>query len=178
MNFNSDLELRPLSLDDEKAHADFVSEMMKVDKKIIPSSAEIKEKDGSFKNWLKRKNDESKGVGIPNDRVPATMLFLFRKGDPKILGAVHIRHKLNEKLLLMGGNIGYGVVPSERRKGYADFMLKEALKFCKKLGLKRALITCDKTNIGSAKTIQKNGGFLENELCEDGILKQRYWIEL
>ena len=36
---------------------------------------------------------------------------------------------------------------------------------------------CDKDNIASAKTITKNGGILENEIVEDGIVIQRYWIE-
>jgi predicted acetyltransferase len=40
------------------------------------------------------------------------------------------------------------------------------------------LITCDKNNIGSAKTIIKNGGVLENEVMEDGEITQRYWIDI
>ena len=40
-------------------------------------------------------------------------------------------------------------------------------------------MTCDKDNIGSAKSIIKNGGVLENEVInEEGVLEQRYWIEL
>ena len=37
---------------------------------------------------------------------------------------------------------------------------------------------CDKENIGSAKSIQKNGGVLENEIEKDGTIEQRYWISL
>ena len=33
-------------------------------------------------------------------------------------------------------------------------------------------------NIGSAKSIIRNGGVLENEVEEDGHLEQRYWIQL
>jgi predicted acetyltransferase len=41
------------------------------------------------------------------------------------------------------------------------------------------LITCDKDNIGSAKTIIANNGVLENELVEDnGNIVQRYWITM
>ena len=57
-------------------------------------------------------------------------------------------------------------------------MLALALEECRKLGLDRALVTCDKTNIGSAKTIQKNGGVLENEVLEGDRITQRYWIAL
>ena len=36
-----------------------------------------------------------------------------------------------------------------------------------------------KSNIGSAKSIMKNGGILENEFVDDdGEINQRYWIEL
>jgi len=57
-------------------------------------------------------------------------------------------------------------------------MLALALEECRKLGIDRALVTCDKTNIGSAKTIQKNGGVLENEVLEGDRITQRYWIGL
>ena len=39
-------------------------------------------------------------------------------------------------------------------------------------------MVCDKDNIGSAKSIIYNGGVLENEITVDGIVEQRYWIEL
>lgn len=38
---------------------------------------------------------------------------------------------------------------------------------------------CDKENIGSAKSIVKNGGVLENEFINsDGKTIQRYWIDI
>jgi predicted acetyltransferase len=39
-------------------------------------------------------------------------------------------------------------------------------------------MVCDKENIGSAKSIQLNGGILENEVAVDGVVEQRYWISL
>ena len=40
-------------------------------------------------------------------------------------------------------------------------------------------MVCDKTNVGSAKSIIKNGGVLENEIVDDnGKTKQRFWIEV
>lgn len=57
-------------------------------------------------------------------------------------------------------------------------MLHLALEIVKELGLEKALVVCDKDNLGSARTIQKNGGILESEEVDDGTLIQRYWINL
>jgi predicted acetyltransferase len=57
-------------------------------------------------------------------------------------------------------------------------MIALALEECKKLGIKKVLMTCDKNNIGSAKSIICNGGVLENEIETDGHIEQRYWIQL
>ena len=95
-----------------------------------------------------------------------------------MVGAVNIRHDLNYYLLKYGGHIGDGIRPSERRKGDPTEMIRRALEECRELGLTRVLMTCDKNNIGSAKSIIRNGGILENEVLEEGSIKQRYWIAL
>lgn len=110
--------------------------------------------------------------------VPDSTFFCLDEERNMIVGAVNIRHYLNESLLLNGGHIGDGVRPSERRKGVATKMISLALDECKKLGIHKVLMVCSKENIASAKSIQKNGGVLENEVEVDGILEQRYWIEL
>lgn len=55
-------------------------------------------------------------------------------------------------------------------------MIHLALQECKRLGIENVLMVCDKENIGSAKSIIKNGGVLENEINVDGVIEQRYWI--
>lgn len=96
----------------------------------------------------------------------------------KMVGAVNIRHELNDYLLNYGGHIGDGVRPSERRKGYATKIIGLALKECQKLNIDKVLLVCDKDNIGSAKSIKNNGALLENEIVKDGKTIQRYWIEI
>lgn len=128
--------------------------------------------------YLKNAENNSKGLNLEKDRVPSDIYFLVEEGKSRILGAIDIRHSLNEYLYNFGGNIGYGIRPSERRKGYSTKMLGLALDKSRDLGLDKVLITCNKENIGSAKTIIKNGGRLENEVIEGSTLMQRYWIKL
>ncbi len=85
-------------------------------------------------------------------------MFCLDKDRNIFVGAVNIRHVLNDALLRGSGHIGDGIRPSERRKGYATAMIALALEECKKLGIKKVLMTCDKNNIGSAKSIINNGG--------------------
>ena len=62
-------------------------------------------------------------------------------------------------------------------------MLKELLSILKHNNIPKVLLTCDKENEASRKTIIANGGILENEIIDDiglsisGII-QRYWITL
>lgn len=123
-----------------------------------------------------------KNIDTKEDRengwVPDTTLFCLDKDRNIFVGAVNIRHYLTDALLGTGGHIGDGIRPSERRKGYATAMVALALDECRRLGIDRVLMCCDKDNIGSAKSIINNGGILENEVEEDGNIVQRYWIKL
>lgn len=118
------------------------------------------------------------GEKLLANRVPSSQFLSFEKGE--LIGFVNIRHQLNEELLRESGHIGYSVHPNKRRQGYATKQLKLALDEAQKLGLKKVLITCDKSNIGSAKTIQKVGGVLEDEVVSShkSEIVQRYWVEI
>lgn len=110
--------------------------------------------------------------------VPDSTFFCLDEDADTFVGAVNIRHCLNAQLLVDGGHIGDGVRPSARGKGAGTQMVALALEECRKLGLSRVLMVCDKDNTASAKTIRRNGGVLENELTVDGAVQQRYWIDL
>lgn len=123
-----------------------------------------------------------KGINVrksnnPNTSVPATTYFAFYEN--RIVGNIQIRHYLNDYLLSTYGHIGYGVRPSERRKGCATQMLALALDKYREIGVDRVLLSCDKNNIGSIKTVLKNNGIFDMEFTEEnGNIVQQYWITL
>lgn len=126
--------------------------------------------------WLKREKQNHLGIYLKPGYVPGTTYFYIK--DDMIVGTINIRHCLNENLINVGGHIGYSVLPSQRRKGYATAMLKEAIQICKKWDIDPILVTCDKNNIASRKTIEKCGGQLENEYYDKQTNKTtlRFWI--
>jgi predicted acetyltransferase len=105
--------------------------------------------------------------------VPATLFFLV-EDDGRIIGAADVRHALNDFLLNFGGNIGYGIRPTARQRGYGTIMLKLILET---IDINDGvLIVCDDDNIGSGNIIESCGGILENKILENGVLIRRYWI--
>lgn len=110
--------------------------------------------------------------------VPDTTLFCLDTERNILVGAVNIRHCLSEYLLRCGGHIGDGIRPGERGKGLGTQLVALALQECKKLGISKVLMCCNKNNIASARTIIKNNGILENEVMVDSVEIQRYWIEM
>lgn len=146
------------------------------DNEYISGSASLGRAD-TYESWLENVRYE-KGLQVSSEtKVPATQLLAIRKSDGKLVGMVSIRHELNTYLREFGGHVGYSVRKSERRKGYATQILDLALDYCRSIKLSKVLVTCDKSNIGSATVIQRNGGKLENEVVDsEGVTIQRYWI--
>ena len=136
------------------------------------------EKGQSFKAFVKKINEQAKGINVSDGHVPSTTLWLI--DNDQFIGRVSIRHELNEKLTKSGGHIGYYIRRSKRKMGYGMQILKLGLQEAKKIGVTKALVTSDDDNIASIKIIEENGGVLENiiEIEENKRMLRRYWISV
>lgn len=126
--------------------------------------------------YITELNNNSRGKNLKSGYVPETTYWLVN--DNIMIGESKLRHKLNKKLLIESGHIGYGISPSYWGKGYGTKILGLTLKKAKILGVKKVLLTCTKENIASTKIIIKNGGVLKNEVKTKDKISQRYWIKL
>lgn len=165
---------RPLEIEEHAFNA-FINEFTAAGEDLVPYS--LNQKDMNFPAYIASLNDESMGKNLPENWVPASTYFLM-DDENEICAAVSIRHRLTDALLIEGGHIGYGVRPSARKRGYGTTLLELALDKLKEMGVEKALLTCDKSNIHSARIIQKNGGELESEVEKDNKVVQRYWIQI
>ena len=113
-------------------------------------------------------------------RCQSKTFLLIRKNDDKIIGTINVRWNLAEEVKQFGGNIGYGIRPTERRKGYNKINLYLGLMEAQKIGLDKVMLDCDVENLGSSKTMEALGGKLERTEIDpyDGILTSVYWINV
>lgn len=157
-------------------YLDFYNEWKDSGETMIPWV--ITKDPSNFPAMVQELLDAHNGVNLPESWVPDSTYWLVTDHN-RIVGAVNIRHSLTEHLFNAGGHIGYGIRPSERRKGYATKLLELSLEKTKKLNITRALVVCDEVNTASEKTILHNGGVRDDDFIEeDGNVVRRFWIEL
>lgn len=160
----------------KEAYLDFYQEWINSGEDIVPWIVERDPAD--FPALLQFMEENRQGIGLPEGWVPNTTFWLMN-GDRQVVGAVNVRHLLTERGLNMSGHIGYGIRPTARRKGYAAEMLKQTLVKAGELGIEKALVICDEDNLGSERTIRKNGGVQDESYTqEDGSVLKRFWIEI
>lgn len=153
----------------------YIEETIANDEHFINGSGGLQAGD-DYETWLKKEKWNHLGIHLTKGFVPGTTYFYIQ--DDKVIGMCNIRHCLNDALLQHGGHIGYSIAPSMRRLGHATSLLKEVIKIGKQWDIYPILITCNKENIASRKTIEKCGGRFENEFynkeTKETIL--RFWI--
>ena len=110
------------------------------------------------------------------NRCQSKTFLLIRENDNRIVGTINVRWNLTEAMKRFGGNIGYGIRPTERRKGYNKINLYLGMQEAQKLGLDRVMLDCDVNNLGSDRTLKALGGVLERTEVdpEDNILTNVY----
>jgi predicted acetyltransferase len=136
-------------------------------------------KESTYTDWLVKVLKDIDLANIPENRVPALTYFYVREDEDRIVGMINVRLSLNAFLKEEGGHFGYCIRPTERRKGYATNMLREAMGFCKTIGLHSFIATCDKSNAASAGVIKNCGGVLDVEFYSETFKEiiQRYRIK-
>lgn len=127
---------------------------------INGSSGLIKYED--YYEWLELIENQ-KTIIPSNLETPAFTYFLLRESDNKIIGSIQLRLYLTDELEVDGGNIGYGIAPSERGKGYGTKQLELVIEKAREFNLESLLITCNKTNNSSANVAMKNNGVFIGE---------------
>ena len=173
---NDQLSLIKPTVELKNEYLSFYNEWVESKEDMVPW---VIQKDPSdFEAMVQFLKDNEQGRNLPEGWVPDSTFWLINQ-DKRILGAVNIRHQLTPFLLNSGGHIGYGIRPSERRKGFATKLLSLSLEKAKELGIREALVVCDEENAGSFKTIINNGGIPDFDFIEeDGNIIKRFWIEL
>lgn len=172
-----DLELRPLAANDRAAFDAAIREFATTDPDWEFAFGYAPGDD--FLAYVERLARESRGEDVPDNWVPSTQLVAVVGGT--IVGRLSLRHELNDALRNYGGHVGFGVVPSARRRGYATAMLRGAFPLAREVGIDRMLVTCADTNIGSRTVIERCGGVFADVRPRDdgdGDLTRRYWIDL
>ncbi len=136
----------------------------------------------TYEEWLteleKRENpDYCKQI----NRDRSKTFFVIRRSDSRIVGMINVRYDIAPERLRRGSShIGYGIRPTERRKGYAKTALYMGLLEEQKLGEEKILLNCTVENIGSNKTISALGGELEKTAIDesDHTMINTYWINV
>lgn len=169
------LYLKTPGPEDEARVMDYRQEFLNEGDEIINGSAYLGQYQ-RYGDWLSQVTDNLKEETVGPGLVPATTMLCIREEDDMLVGTVNVRHRLTDALFQYGGHIGYSIRISQRRRGYGKEMLRLALtQVCPALNLSRALVTCEKDNEASRRTIMACGGTFEGETQQEGRVVQRYW---
>ena len=135
----------------------------------------------TFEQALERcLNMENREYAESVGRCQGKTFLLVRENDNRIVGTINVRWNLNATMLRFGGHIGYGIRPTERRKGYNKINLYLGMIEAKKVGLDKVMLDCDVNNLGSDRTLKALGGKLERTEIDpsDGVLTNVYWFNV
>lgn len=161
-------DMKEAALEYKKEHFDYG------DKEI--NGSELLDQMDSYEEWLQSVTNNTSAKTV-NPAWVVTDTFFALDESNRIVGIIDLRHTLND-FLKDYGNSGYSVRPTERRKGYATEMLCQIKSIAKEAGMTELHMATFQDNIGSVKTITKNGGVLERTFEAEGKTADMYLIRL
>jgi predicted acetyltransferase len=167
-----DILLRPLTRTDKKEQAiyDMLQECPPNENGFLNRAFGMDLR--AYADWVVRNEEISRGVGLPDGYLRQTIYWMYVDGRP--VGSAKLRPDLNDALRIEGGNIGYGIRPAERGKGYGRMLLGLMLAESRCQGLERVLVTIDNANAPSLRVAVANGGKLEKRTPE----RSYFWFDL
>lgn len=163
------LYLQPISLTDGREFYDMLQHIGPQENGFINHACGIPY--AEFPDYLAKKVDMTRGVGLEDWMVPASTFWLMVDGVP--VGQGNLRHRLTDALRERGGHIGYAVASDHRGKGYGKALLGLLLKEARRMGItEEILVTVYPDNAASRRVAEANGGQLRRETEE----RVYYWF--
>lgn len=177
LSLRDNMKLVSPSVEYKDSYIKLVQDFSQSDNQLVPFT--LNEDFSDFPTLVAKLNGYALGHNIPEGFVAHRSFWLIDPNN-EVVGVSNLRLALTDNLKKIGGHIGYGVKPSERRKGYATTILSKTLVEARNHGIQKALVTVEESNTASINVIKKNGGIFDSEGPVEGIegLFQRYWIEV
>ena len=127
----------------------------------------------NFEQYVEKLNNNAKGIDLPKGYVPCSTFWLVNENN-KVLGVIRIRHKS----IPFDGHIGYDIAQKYRGMGYGTKILELALPLAKQIGIDKAILNCESSNMRSEKVIRANKGVPFKAINKNDKLYNQFTIEL
>lgn len=170
----TEIILRPIKVNEDKDVYEMFQEIPAEENGFYNTAHGLTEE--KFKNFCKKRVESSQGINLKEGFVPDTYYLLMADNYP--VGITKLRHYLNDRLLKLGGHIGYSIRPSSRGQKFGNIILQKVLEQAKLKNIDKVLITIREDNIPSRKVCERNGGQLEKIQYIENNNECFYWIDL
>ena len=150
-----------------KQYKDMMDEWYMEGSRISPWPLSLKyHTDDYYKNMLQRVENVKNGIDLGGFS-SSTTYWLYDEDRDILIGASNLRNNIIGESGLLWGNIGYGIRPSERKKGFATYLLKETLEKARKKGFNIIYAGSYVGNVGSWKVMEKCGFEFKKTITEE-----------